>query len=80
METQSGYAAPPPLPGHDLGESCREGPTANAVGIGSFFKNLLPQGLDTEDLIVVLLLLLIGQDKGKNGNKALLTLGAYLFL
>ena len=48
--------------------------------IGDFFRNLLPHGLDTEDLIVILLLLLLGQDGGKNGNRALLTLGAYLFL
>ena len=47
---------------------------------GSFFKNLIPKGLDTEDLIVILLLLLLSQDRGKNGNRAMLTLGAYLFL
>ena len=52
----------------------------NALGIGTFFKNLLPHGLDTEDLIVILLLLLLSQDGSRNGNRALLTLGAYLFL
>ena len=52
----------------------------NAIGIGNFFKNLLPHGLDTEDLIVILLLLLLSQDGSRNGNRALLTLGAYLFL
>lgn len=50
------------------------------VGIGSFFQNLIPRGLDTEDLIIILLLLLMSQDKSKNGNRAMLTLGAYLFL
>ena len=54
---------------------CRE-----AQGIGSFFKNLLPRNLDTEDLIVILLLLLLSQDGEKNRNRALLTMGAYLFL
>ena len=49
-------------------------------GIGQFFKNLFPRGMDTEDLIVILLLLLLSQDRGKNGNRAMLTLGAYLFL
>ena len=53
---------------------CRSAP------LGSFFRNLLPHDLDTEDLIVILLLLLLSQDGGKNGNRAMLTLGAYLFL
>ena len=48
--------------------------------LGRFFRNLLPHDLDTEDLIVILLLLLLSQDGGKNGNRAMLTLGAYLFL
>ena len=50
------------------------------VGIGQFFKNLVPGGLDTEDLIVILLLLLLSQNQGKEGKRAMLTLGAYLFL
>lgn len=49
-------------------------------GLGQFLKSLFPQGLDSEDLIVILLLLLISGDKGKDGNSALFTLGAYLFL
>lgn len=48
--------------------------------LGHFFRNLFPHNLDTEDLIVILLLLLVSQDGGKNGNRAMLTLGAYLFL
>ena len=52
----------------------------NAAPLGKFFRNLLPHNLDTEDLIVILLLLLLSQDGGKNGNRAMLTLGAYLFL
>ena len=50
------------------------------VGIGQFFKNLVPGGLDTEDLIVILLLLLLSQNQGKGGKRAMMTLGAYLFL
>ena len=49
-------------------------------GIGSFFKSLFPEGLDTEDLIVILLLLLLSQDREHDKNRSLLTLGAYLFL
>ena len=52
----------------------------SSIPLGSFFRNLLPHNLDTEDLIVILLLLLLSQDGGKNGNRAMLTLGAYLFL
>ena len=51
-----------------------------ACGIGQFLKKLFPQGLDVEDLMVILLLLLISGDKVKDGNTALFTLGAYLFL
>ena len=58
--------------------NCNSGP--GNLGIGSFLRNLFPHGLDVEDLIVILLLLLLSQDGGKNGNRALLTLGAYLFL
>ena len=66
-----------PSEGQQSRSSCRE---KEPLPIGSFVKNLLPHGLDTEDLIVILLLLLLSQDGGKNGNRALLTLGAYLFL
>ena len=48
--------------------------------IGSFFSQLLPQGFDTSDLIVVLLLLLMAADSCDEHNTALLTLALYLFL
>lgn len=48
--------------------------------IGSFLQHLLPEGLDTEDLIVVLLLLLMSGDGQGSGNTALITLLIYLFL
>lgn len=49
-------------------------------GVVSFLKKLLPQEFDTEDLIVVLLLLLMAGDCQENQNSALLTLVLYLFL
>ena len=49
-------------------------------GIGSFFRNILPAGFDTGDLIVVLLLLLMASDSQEEQNTALLTLALYLFL
>ena len=48
--------------------------------IGSFFKGLLPENLDAEDLIVILLLLLMSGSNSKDPNAALLTLGIYLFM
>ncbi len=52
---------------------------AQNISAGSFLRNLLPQGLDTGDLLVVLLLLLMSSDSPKDGNTALLTLVLYLF-
>jgi len=48
--------------------------------IGSFFKQLLPGGFDTEDLLIVVLLLLMAGDCREDQNTALLTLVLYLFL
>jgi len=49
-------------------------------GIGSFLKQLIPGGFDTEDLLIVLLLLLMAGDCQEDRNTALLTLALYLFL
>lgn len=56
------------------------GPGGGPLGIGNFFRQLLPGGLDIEDLLVVLLLLLMSPDQGEDQNWALLTLALYLFL
>lgn len=53
---------------------------SSAPGVGSFLKQLLPQDFDTEDLLVVILLLLMCGDGGEGQNTALLTLVIYLFL
>lgn len=50
------------------------------VGVGSFLKQLLPKDFDTEDLIIVLLLLLMAGDCQEDQNSALLTLVLYLFM
>lgn len=55
-------------------------PPRQDYGAGSFLKNLLPQGLCTEDLIVVLLLLLMAGDNRQERSNALLTLALYLLL
>lgn len=45
-----------------------------------FLRQLLPQGFDTGDLIIVLLLLLIAGDSQESRNNALLTLALYFVL
>ena len=45
-----------------------------------FLRRLLPQGLDTEDLLIVVLLLLMSGDCREDRNLPLLTLALYLFL
>ena len=64
--------APPPPP--------RPNRPAPPVGIGRFLKQLLPKDFDTEDLLIVLLLLLMAGDCQEDQNTALLTLVLYLFL
>lgn len=51
-----------------------------AVPMGTFLRQLLPRDFTTEDLMVVLLLLLMAADCRENPNWALLTLLLYLFL
>lgn len=48
--------------------------------VGSFLKQLLPKDFDTEDLVIILLLLLLSGDCREDQNTALLTLVLYLFL
>ena len=54
--------------------------TPPASGVGSFLKHLLPKEFDTEDLLIVLLLLLMAGDCREDQNSALLTLVLYLFM
>lgn len=60
--------APPP---------CNPPPSASMV---SFLRRLLPEGFDTGDLIVVLLILLMAGDCEEERSTAMLTLALYFFL
>lgn len=62
---------PPPVPHH---QPPRQEP------ISGFLRQLIPQGFDTGDLIIVLLLLLIAGDSRESRNNALLTLALYFIL
>lgn len=66
--------APPPRP---RPRPCREPENSSITG---FLKQLLPKDLDTGDLLVILLLLLMSGDCAEDQNTALLTLALYLFL
>ena len=67
----------PAEPVPEKGETC---PPGKEGGIGSFLRQLLPKGLCTEDIFVILLLLLMCGDNEEGKNDALLTLVIYLFL
>ncbi len=45
-----------------------------------FFKQLLPKDLDTADLLIILLLLLMAGDCEESKNNALLTLALYFLM
>ena len=56
---------------------CRQNPPQK---VSSFWKQLLPKNFATEDLLIVLLLLLMAGACPEDQNSALLTLALYLFL
>ena len=63
---------PPPAPQHR--------PAPQPEPITGFLRQLIPQGFDTGDLIIVLLLLLIAGDSQESRNHALLTLALYFII
>lgn len=80
---------PPPPPPEEPCDSCPPPPPPSirkperrhpAPGAGSYLRSLLPADLDTEDLLVILLLLLMTGEGREEGNLPLLTLALYLFL
>ncbi len=64
---------PPKRPQHP--PVCRQN-----TGAGDFLRNLLPKNLETGDLLVIILLLLMAGDCPDDKNTALLTLALYLFM
>lgn len=76
--------SPPPPPPQKPPEPpvCEEPkpPFRQPEGAYSFLQQLLPRGLDTGDLLIIALLLLMAGDNKDNKNSWLLTLALYLFL
>ncbi len=73
---------PRPIPGSSEPPDCPPPPEyrPRPPKAGSYLRNLLPTDLDTEDLLVILLLLLMTGEGRDGGNLPLLTLALYLFL
>lgn len=69
--------APPPPVTHTPTPHRQPPPSEPIPG---FLRQLLPQGFDTGDLIIVLLLLLIAGDSQESRSNALLTLALYFVL
>lgn len=72
----SGCSEPSPVsPEQKPFPPCRQNNTA-----GDFLRQLLPRNLDTGDLLIIILLLLMAGDCKEDKNTALLTLALYLFM
>ena len=59
---------------------CPPPPSRTEASAEGFLRQLLPKNLDTGDLFIILLLLLMAGDCQEDKNTALLTLALYLFL
>lgn len=59
---------------------CSSSPAVHQQSAGSFLRQLLPKNIDTGDLLIIVLLLLMAGDCTDDRNNALLTLALYLFL
>ena len=70
---------PPPTPPPPPCEE-EKPPYQQPQGAFDFLKQLLPSNLDTGDLLIIILLLLMAGDCKENKNSWLLTLALYLFL
>ncbi len=64
---------PPPCPPAPCPEPPRQ------TGLMDFLRNLLPRGIDTADMMIVCLLLLMNQDQ-EDGLSPMITLALYFLL
>ncbi len=70
----------PPPPPPDVPHRPPEPPHRQPNGAGDFLRRLLPKNLDTGDLLIIVLLLLMAGDCEDHQSTWLLTLALYLFL
>lgn len=69
-----------PPPGRNSSSPQIRKQLSTSAGVGNFLRRLLPGDFNTEDLLVILLLLLMSGDCEEDRNNALLTMALYLFL
>lgn len=70
----------PPPPPCDNDPKPKAPPCRQGIDAGDFLRRLLPKNMDTGDLLVIILLLLMAGDNTEDKNNALLTLALYLFM
>ena len=71
---------PPPCPLPVNTNSNHKNDPQQHTDAGDFLRRLLPKDLDTGDLLIIILLLLMAGDCKEEKNTALLTLALYFFL
>lgn len=71
--------APPPPPQRRRQSAPKPQPQ-NQDNVLGFLKQLLPKNMDTGDLMIILLLLLMAGDREEDRSNALLTLALYFFM
>ena len=71
--------SPPPCPDQTICEEPKHAPPP-VFKAGDFLRRLIPKDLDTGDLLIIVLLLLMSADCQEEKNSALLTLALYLFM
>lgn len=71
---------PPPPPPCNDDPKPKPPPCRQGINAGDFLRRLLPKNMDTGDLLVIILLLLMAGDSTEDKNNALLTLALYLFM
>ena len=79
-ESRQNPSRPAPPPPQNPPAQPVPNPPPRHEPIPGFLRQLIPQGFDTGDLIVVLLLLLIAGDCKEQRSNALLTLALYFIL
>jgi hypothetical protein len=78
VQAQEQQQKPQP-PQHEPEDEPQQPPN-HPISAGSFLKQLIPKGLDTGDLLIIVLLLLMAGECEEEKNSALLTLALYLFM
>jgi hypothetical protein len=79
QRSQNRHPAPPP-PQPPPNQECKTAKPVFHFPATDFLRQLLPKNLDTGDLMIILLLLLMAGDSEENKTNALLTLGLYLLM